>query len=84
MAIVTTGHVRVGGKEASKGELILFDNDGAELQLTATEDTHVLVLAGEPLGEPIVQYGPFVMNTPQEIERAFVDFQSGKFGRVPE
>jgi redox-sensitive bicupin YhaK (pirin superfamily) len=84
MAIVTTGHVRVGGKEASKGELILFENDGAELQLTATEDTHVLVLAGEPLGEPIVQYGPFVMNTPQEIERAFVDFQSGKFGRVSE
>jgi redox-sensitive bicupin YhaK (pirin superfamily) len=84
MAIVTAGHVRVGGKEASKGELILFENDGAELQLTATEDTHLLVLAGEPLGEPIVQYGPFVMNTPQEIERAFVDFQSGKFGRVPE
>jgi redox-sensitive bicupin YhaK (pirin superfamily) len=84
MAIVTSGHVRVGGKEASKGELILFENDGPELQLSATEDTHLLVLAGEPLGEPIVQYGPFVMNTPQEIERAFVDFQSGKFGRVPE
>jgi hypothetical protein len=84
MAIVTSGRARAGGKEASKGELILFENDGAELQLTATEDTHALVLAGEPLGEPIVQYGPFVMNTPQEIERAFVDFQSGKFGRVPE
>jgi redox-sensitive bicupin YhaK (pirin superfamily) len=44
----------------------------------------VLVLAGEPLGEPIVQYGPFVMNTREEIIEAIRDFEAGKFGRIPE
>ncbi len=84
MAIVMSGRVRVGGREASTGELILFENDGAELELQATESAHVLVLGGEPIAEPILQYGPFVMNTPEEIEQAFADFQRGKFGGVPE
>ena len=44
----------------------------------------MIVLAGEPIREPIVQYGPFVMNTAEEIQRAFRDVQSGKFGPVPE
>ncbi len=84
MAIVTSGRVRADGKDAGAGELILFENDGAKLELFASEDTHVLVLAGEPLNEPITQYGPFVMNTPEDIEQAFRDFQSGKFGRIPD
>ena len=44
----------------------------------------MIVLAGAPLGEPIVQYGPFVMNTVEEIRQAIVDVQSGKFGDVPD
>jgi redox-sensitive bicupin YhaK (pirin superfamily) len=66
------------------GELVLFANDGATLALTADEESHVIVLAGEPLREPIVQYGPFVMNTVQEIQEAIFDVQSGKFGPIPE
>jgi redox-sensitive bicupin YhaK (pirin superfamily) len=84
LAIVTGGRVRVGERHASAGELVLFENDGSELELLALEDTHVLVLAGEPIDEPITQYGPFVMNTPEEIQQAFVDFRQGKFGAVPE
>ncbi len=83
LAVVVKGRVTAGGREASEGELVLFHNDGARLELRASEDSHVIVLAGEPLNEPIVQYGPFVMNTVAEIEQAIVDVNRGKFGRVP-
>ena len=66
------------------GELILFANDGERLELSAREDSHVILLAGEPINEPIVQYGPFVMNTVDEIGQAMIDVNSGKFGPVPE
>ena len=66
------------------GELVLFANDGERLELTADEATHVIVLAGEPIDEPIVQYGPFVMNTLDEIRQAIDDVQSGGFGDIPD
>jgi quercetin 2,3-dioxygenase len=83
MAIVTSGRVITGGRSAGAGELVLYENDGAGLELVAGEDAHVLVLAGEPLNEPIVQYGPFVMNTREDIRQAMVDFEAGRFGAVP-
>ena len=81
--------MRIGVQEkfwayARAGELILFANDGVELEVRAENDTHVLVLAGEPLNEPIAQHGPFVMNTFDEIQQAIVDFQRGKFGDMPD
>jgi redox-sensitive bicupin YhaK (pirin superfamily) len=57
---------------------ILSDGDSVRIS-TATEPARLLLLAGRPLGEPIVQYGPFVMNTRQEIEQAVDDFRSGRF-----
>jgi len=69
---------------AARGELILFANDGERLALSAPEDAHVMLLAGEPIREPIVQYGPFVMNTVDEIEQAIIDVNGGKFGPVPD
>jgi redox-sensitive bicupin YhaK (pirin superfamily) len=84
VAVVAQGRVRAGDITATAGELVLFRNDGAQLELTAEEAAHVLVLAGEPLGEPIVQYGPFVMNTPAEIQQAIFDVQRGRFGPIPE
>lgn len=84
LAVVAKGRVRAGAVEASAGEVVLFANDGLRLELRAEEDAHVIVLSGEPLNEPVVQYGPFVMNTVAEIEQAMLDVHSGKFGPVPD
>ena len=84
LAVVASGRVAAGAASAGAGEVVLFANDGASLVLTAAEDSHVILLSGEPLNEPIVQYGPFVMNTVAEIEQAIVDVNGGKFGPVPE
>jgi redox-sensitive bicupin YhaK (pirin superfamily) len=85
LAVVAKGRVRVGSLVATAGELVLFANDGARVELEAEEEgTHTIILAGEPIGEPIVQYGPFVMNTVQEIEQAMRDVQRGKFGPIPD
>ena len=54
------------------------NTDGVTLE--ASEGSKVLIIAGRPLNEPIVEYGPFVMNTEQEIYQAVRDFQAGKFG----
>jgi len=84
LAVVAKGRVKAGNATAGTGELVLFANDGERLALEATEDTHVILLAGEPIDEPIVQYGPFVMNTVDEIEQAMIDVHRGKFGPVPD
>jgi redox-sensitive bicupin YhaK (pirin superfamily) len=84
LAVVARGRVRAGDAVATAGELVLFANDAPRLELVAEEDAHVIVLSGEPLGEPIVQYGPFVMSTVQEIEQAIHDVNAGKLGPIPD
>ncbi|MDP9001193.1 MAG: pirin family protein [Myxococcota bacterium] len=84
LVVVAKGRVRAGNVVAGAGELVLFANDGAHLDLHAEKDAHVIVLAGEPLGEPIVQYGPFVMNSTEDIEQAMIDVERGRFGNVPD
>jgi len=84
LAVVADGRVRAGGFEAGAGDVLLFANDAPRLELVAEQDAHVIVLSGEPLGEPIVQYGPFVMNTVPEIERAILEVNQGKFGPIPD
>jgi quercetin 2,3-dioxygenase len=84
LAVVAEGSATVGKKSARAGELILFANDGAQVALTAEADAHVILLAGEPIAEPIVQYGPFVMNSVEEIEQAILDVGRGGFGPLPE
>jgi len=79
--LVMAGAVTVNGDtHAPTNSFVLFKNEGDVATLTASTDAHVLVLGGEPIDEPVVQHGPFVMNTRQEIAQAYQDFQSGKFG----
>ncbi len=84
LAVVASGRVRAAGVSASTEEVLLFANDAPALELEAEVDSHVIVLSGEPLNEPVVAYGPFVMNTIQEIQQAIVDVNSGKFGEIPD
>jgi redox-sensitive bicupin YhaK (pirin superfamily) len=83
LAVVAEGRVSAGERHAVAGELIVFAHDGEKVELVADEDSHVIILSGEPIDEPVVQYGPFVMNTFDEIRQAMIDVQLGKFGDVP-
>jgi redox-sensitive bicupin YhaK (pirin superfamily) len=65
-----------------EAELAVLEREGDTLVFDVVEDATLLVLAGEPLNEPIVGYGPFVMNTEDEIRQAFSDFKSGRMGRI--
>lgn len=78
--LVINGDVEVNGASANEHSFVLFKNEGEEIDIKANEDSVLLVLSGEPINEPIASYGPFVMNTQQEIMEAIQEFQSGKFG----
>ncbi|WP_421526101.1 pirin family protein [Pseudomonas yamanorum] len=81
--VVLRGTLRINGTEvAREGQLALFERDGTQLRLESSDDAMVLLLSGEPIDEPIVGHGPFVMNTEQEIHQAFADYQSGQFGQM--
>jgi quercetin 2,3-dioxygenase len=81
--VVLEGEISVNGAEnAREGQLVVLSQQGETLHLSATEDAKVLLLAGEPLGEPIVGYGPFVMNSKTQIAEAVRDFNSGRFGQI--
>lgn len=83
LVVVLRGAVRVNGSRAAgAAELVLLGTDGLALQLQADADSTVLVLTGAPIDEPIVGYGPFVMNSRAEIETAMSDFQRGGFGSL--
>lgn len=80
--LIMKGSVSVNGQRAAMNDFVLFENDGAEIAMEAGEDAQFLVLSGEPINEPAVAYGPFVMNTRSEIIQAITDFQQGKFGHL--
>ncbi|MFJ4197216.1 pirin family protein [Pseudomonas sp. NPDC089534] len=81
--VVLRGSVQINGREqAAVGQLALFKREGRQVTLDADTDAVVLLLSGEPIDEPIVGHGPFVMNSEAEIHQAFADFQSGRFGRM--
>ena len=78
--LVINGSVEVNGEKADEHSFILFKNEGEEISIKAAADSVLLLLSGEPINEPIASYGPFVMNTQDEIYTAMREFQSGKFG----
>jgi quercetin 2,3-dioxygenase len=81
--LVLQGQVTANGsKPVSAGEFILFKNDGDEVVVECLTESIVMFLSGAPIDEPLVHYGPFVMNSVDEINQAIEDFNSGGFGQL--
>jgi redox-sensitive bicupin YhaK (pirin superfamily) len=80
---VVSGQIEVNGQAATETELVVLDREGSDVELTATTDAIVFVMNGAPIDEPVVGYGPFVMNTTREIQQAYADFHAGRLGKIP-
>lgn len=78
--LVVEGAVKVNGEKAPADNFILFKNEGETISIEAEEDSILFVISGKPINEPIAAYGPFLMNTNEELEQALEDFNKGKFG----
>jgi redox-sensitive bicupin YhaK (pirin superfamily) len=83
--IVLHGAVRINGETAvGEAQMALLDRSGGTVKIEADSDAVVLLLSGQPINEPIIGHGPFVMNTKEEIVQAIDDFNSGRFVRIPQ
>lgn len=84
LVVVLEGEMLLNGtQKVLDSSIVMFEKDGdAAIQLEAVQDAKFLVLTGKPLNEPIQGYGPFVMNSKEEIVQAFNDFNNGKFGEI--
>lgn len=83
LVVVLDGEAEVAGRRIGAAEVALLADDGDALTIAAVgSDAHLLVLAGEPIDEPIAHYGPFVMNSREEILAAIEDFRNGRMGRL--
>lgn len=84
LLVVLGGRVTVGGaQDAGEAEVLLLSREGGDISIHADGDAALLVLTGEPIDEPIVGYGPFVMNSEEEIHQAIDDFNNGRFAQIP-
>jgi redox-sensitive bicupin YhaK (pirin superfamily) len=82
--VLRKGDVTVNGSAKLNGEakIAVLGRDGETVTIEAKEDSQLVLLSGEPINEPIASYGPFVMNTREEIMQAVQDLKSGKFGKL--
>jgi redox-sensitive bicupin YhaK (pirin superfamily) len=79
--LIINGSAEVNGQKAGNHSFVLFANKGEKIDITAKEEgTVILLISGEPINEPIASYGPFVMNTQEEIVESIREVQAGKFG----
>lgn len=80
--LLLDGTAVVNGTKAAHRDLVVLDNDGDAVTIEAESPARLLLLNGEPIDEPVVAYGPFVMNTREQIVEAFQDFEAGRFGEL--
>lgn len=76
------GEAEVNNEVLKEKELACFDATGKLMRVHAQKNVHLLLMSGEAINEPIAQYGPFLMNTPEELQQAMEDFNQGKFGQL--
>lgn len=85
LLVVLNGRVNVNGtQDAGASEIVSLSREGGSVEIQALGEATVLILTGEPIDEPVVGYGPFVMNSETQIHQAIADFNSGKFGTMEE
>lgn len=77
---IVSGQLEVNGESVEMHELVDFTHDGADISISAKEDSLILFGHTMPTNEPIAAHGPFVMNTQEEIRQAFVQYQRGEMG----
>jgi redox-sensitive bicupin YhaK (pirin superfamily) len=83
--IVIEGEIKLNDSSLAKADqMVHFKNEGEVITIEALTDSIVLMLSGEPINEPIAQYGPFLMNNQEEIQQAIADYNEGKFGYLEE
>ena len=79
--IIIEGEIKVNDTSiGKKDQMVHFKNEGETIEIEALENSIVLMLSGEPIDEPISQFGPFLMNTQEEIDQAIADYNEGRFG----
>ncbi|WP_316802212.1 pirin family protein [Pedobacter nototheniae] len=83
--VIIEGAIKINDTDEAKvNDFVHFSNEGQEITIDALENSVILVLSGAPIHEPIKQYGPFLMNTEEEIHQAISDYNQGKFGYLEE
>lgn len=82
MVFVRRGSIELEGGKAGTGDLVLLERNGNRISLQGRDEASLLLMGGEPIAEPIVASGPFVMNTEQEIRRAMMACDSGQTGNI--
>jgi len=78
------GELESNGQTAKEKDMLWFNNDGEEIAIKVNKDSRFIVLSGEPIGESVATYGPFVMNTEDEVQQAISDYQNGRMGHLEE
>ncbi len=82
MIAVLAGHVTIEGQGVGEAEIARLSTDGERVSIKADGESMLLVMTGEPIDEPVVGYGPFVMNSESEIRQAVEDFNAGRFAQA--
>jgi redox-sensitive bicupin YhaK (pirin superfamily) len=83
IVVVLNGTVEISGSHILRdAHVAMLEDQGGEFSIEASQDSKLIILSGEPLNEPIEGYGPFVMNSKQEIREAMNDFNEGRFGQI--
>ncbi len=84
LVVMLEGEVLLNGASLRAKQVATLSTTGSRLHIAARSDSKCLILAGEPIDEPVVGHGPFVMNSQQEIIQAIADYNRGAFGRMPQ
>jgi redox-sensitive bicupin YhaK (pirin superfamily) len=83
MIAVLAGHVTINGEQpAGEAEIVRLERSGSNVRICADGDSTLRVLTGEPIDEPVIGHGPFVMNSETEIRQAIDDYNAGRFGTI--